>query len=170
MQETFTTGEVAKLLHVAPRTCTKWIDSGALQGWRIPGSKQRRVHASAIVRFAREHGMPCPACLEQQLLLVGLPLALAAAWPEATVAASLVEAAFLINPEASRHCIVLDAVLGRSDCQRAGKAIRQRLPQARLLALASEDEVLSLQWLEHGFSTVLLPPVTVDMLKKEIEQ
>ena len=32
----FTTGQVAKICKVAPRTVSKWFDSGRLKGYRIP--------------------------------------------------------------------------------------------------------------------------------------
>ena len=35
----FTTGQVAKICKVAPRTVSKWFDSGRLKGYRIPGSQ-----------------------------------------------------------------------------------------------------------------------------------
>ena len=38
-----TTGDVAKICNVAPRTVSKWFDSGQLKGYRIPGSKDRRI-------------------------------------------------------------------------------------------------------------------------------
>ena len=53
-----TTGEVAKLCNVAPRTVSKWFDSGQLRGYRIPGSKDRRIPIDQLVRFMRAHGMP----------------------------------------------------------------------------------------------------------------
>ena len=37
-KEVLTTGEVAKICNVAPRTVSKWFDSGSLKGYRIPGS------------------------------------------------------------------------------------------------------------------------------------
>lgn len=53
----FTIGQVAKLCHVAPRTATKWFDSGRLKGYRIPGSQDRRVPREYLIRFLKEHGM-----------------------------------------------------------------------------------------------------------------
>ena len=53
-----TTGEVAKICHVAARTVSKWFDSGVLPGYRIPGSKERRIPMSELVRFMKQHGMP----------------------------------------------------------------------------------------------------------------
>ena len=53
-----TTGEVAKICNVAPRTVSKWFDAGQLRGYRIPGSKDRRIPLDHLVRFMRLHGMP----------------------------------------------------------------------------------------------------------------
>jgi len=53
-----TTGEVAKICNVAPRTVSKWVDSGQLRGYRIPGSKDRRIPHDQLVRFMRAHGIP----------------------------------------------------------------------------------------------------------------
>lgn len=53
----FTTGQVAKICGVAPRTASKWIDSGALSGYRLPNSMDRRVIRKKLVEFLESHGM-----------------------------------------------------------------------------------------------------------------
>jgi len=53
-----TTGDVAKICNVAPRTVSKWFDSGQLRGYCIPGSKDRRIPVSELVRFMKMHNMP----------------------------------------------------------------------------------------------------------------
>ncbi|MBN1974107.1 MAG: helix-turn-helix domain-containing protein [Sedimentisphaerales bacterium] len=53
-----TTGDVAKICHVAPRTVSKWFDNGQLKGYRIPGSKDRRIPVSELMRFMKVHNMP----------------------------------------------------------------------------------------------------------------
>jgi excisionase family DNA binding protein len=53
-----TTGEVARICNVAPRTVSKWFDSGQLKGYRIPGSRDRRIPVAALSRFMKEHNMP----------------------------------------------------------------------------------------------------------------
>ncbi len=57
-KDILTTGEVAKICNVAPRTVSKWFDSGQLRGYRIPGSKDRRIPLNALVRFMKEHNIP----------------------------------------------------------------------------------------------------------------
>lgn len=53
-----TTGDVARICNVAPRTVSKWFDSGQLKGYRIPGSKDRRIPLNELVRFMRANNMP----------------------------------------------------------------------------------------------------------------
>ncbi len=57
-KDVLTTGEVAKICNVAPRTVSKWFDSGALPGYRIPGSKDRRIPLNQLIKFMKAHGMP----------------------------------------------------------------------------------------------------------------
>ena len=54
----YTIGQVAKICKVPPRTVSKWVDSGRLKGYRIPGSQDRRIPREYLVRFLKEHGMP----------------------------------------------------------------------------------------------------------------
>jgi excisionase family DNA binding protein len=56
-----TTGDVARICNVAPRTVSKWFDSGQLKGYRIPGSKDRRIPLNELVRFMKANDMPTEA-------------------------------------------------------------------------------------------------------------
>ena len=57
-KDVLTTGEVAKICNVAPRTVSKWFDSGQLKGYRIPGSKDRRIPVTELYRFMKAHHIP----------------------------------------------------------------------------------------------------------------
>ncbi|MCE9620276.1 MAG: excisionase family DNA-binding protein [Planctomycetes bacterium] len=57
-ERVYTTGEVAAICNVAARTVSKWIDCGRLEGYRIPGSRDRRVTRETLERFMRAHGLP----------------------------------------------------------------------------------------------------------------
>jgi len=56
-----TTGDVAKICNVAPRTVSKWFDNGHLKGYRIPGSQDRRIPLSELIRFMKLHNIPMAA-------------------------------------------------------------------------------------------------------------
>ncbi|MGR3310500.1 MAG: response regulator [Candidatus Brocadiales bacterium] len=57
-KDIFTTGEVARICNVSSPTVIKWVDSGMLKGFRIPGSKARRVARKDLLVLMNEHGMP----------------------------------------------------------------------------------------------------------------
>lgn len=57
-KDVLTTGEVARICNVAPRTVSKWFDSGQLRGYRIPGSRDRRIPLQQLIRFMKAHGIP----------------------------------------------------------------------------------------------------------------
>ncbi|MDP7005971.1 MAG: response regulator [Phycisphaerales bacterium] len=57
-KDVLTTGEVAKICNVAARTVSKWFDSGQIDGYRIPGSKDRRIPVQSLMNFMQEHGIP----------------------------------------------------------------------------------------------------------------
>ena len=74
MKKVFTTGQVAKICKVAPRTVSKWFDSGRLSGYRIPGSQDRRIPREQLIRFLKEHGMPLGELEEEgwhKILIIG---------------------------------------------------------------------------------------------------
>lgn len=49
---------MARICQVAPRTVSKWFDQGQLRGYRIPGSRDRRIPVDQLVAFLRANGMP----------------------------------------------------------------------------------------------------------------
>src|SRR5262249_4662797 len=74
MKKVFTTGQVAKICQVAPRTVSKWFDSGRLRGYRIPGSQDRRIPREALIRFLKENNMPMGGLEEEgwhKILIIG---------------------------------------------------------------------------------------------------
>ncbi len=55
---TLTTSDAAVYAGVTTATVRRWLDRGILPGWKLPGSKHRRVHADDLVRFLEEYRMP----------------------------------------------------------------------------------------------------------------
>lgn len=58
--KTLTTGEIAKLCDVNLRTVIRWIDRGALKGFKLPGRGNNRVMVEDFLKFLNEHSMPIP--------------------------------------------------------------------------------------------------------------
>lgn len=60
----FTTGQIAKICSMAPRTVAQWCNKGLLPCYRIPGSPDRRITRTALIAFFREYNLPMLAQLE----------------------------------------------------------------------------------------------------------
>ncbi len=58
MKELYTTGEAADICNVSQQTIIRCFDSGKLTGFRIPGSRFRRIPRDSLVKFMKEHDMP----------------------------------------------------------------------------------------------------------------
>ena len=57
----FTTGEAATICKVSQQTIIRCFDSGRLNGFRVPGSKFRRIPREELLRFMRENNIPTDA-------------------------------------------------------------------------------------------------------------
>jgi excisionase family DNA binding protein len=57
-KDVLTTGDVARLCGVTIRTVIKWFEAGRLEGYRLPGSRDRRFTRAAVERFVHGHGLP----------------------------------------------------------------------------------------------------------------
>ncbi len=61
MKTVFTTGEAAKICKVSQQTIIRCFDSGQLRGFRVPGSRFRRIPRDILFRFMKENGIPTDA-------------------------------------------------------------------------------------------------------------
>lgn len=66
----FTTGEAARICKVSQQTIIRCFDNGRLTGFKVPGSKFRRIPRDELVRFMRENGMPLSQLGERPRVLV----------------------------------------------------------------------------------------------------
>jgi excisionase family DNA binding protein len=72
MKTVFTTGEAAEICKVSQQTIIRCFDSGRLRGFRVPGSRFRRIPREALIAFMKDNGIP-PDALEsgkQKILVV----------------------------------------------------------------------------------------------------
>ena len=61
MKTVFTTGEAAKICKVSQQTIIRCFDSGQLKGFRVPGSRFRRIPRETLYKFMKENGIPTDA-------------------------------------------------------------------------------------------------------------
>ena len=72
MKSVFTTGEAADICKVSQQTIIRCFDSGRLRGFRVPGSRFRRIPREALIQFMKDNGIP-PDALDggkQKVLVV----------------------------------------------------------------------------------------------------
>src|ERR1700689_397684 len=72
MKALFTPGEAADICKVSQQTIIRCFDSGRLRGFRVPGSRFRRIPRDALIQFMKDNGIP-PSSLDsgkQKILVV----------------------------------------------------------------------------------------------------
>src|SRR5436305_2906086 len=181
MKKVFTTGQVAKICKVAPRTVSKWFDSGRLRGYRIPGSQDRRIPREQLIKFLKEHGMPLGELEDEEwhkILVIGAEKIfidrLKELLPEDEdykyeVANSGFEAG--IQAESFHpDTIIIDLALGRSEAIQIAQNLRRNpaYEATLIIGLASEDEAAPEKLTEYGFSEMFKKPFDIALLGERI--
>jgi len=181
MKKVFTTGQVAKICKVAPRTVSKWFDSGRLRGYRIPGSQDRRIPREHLIKFLKEHGMPLGELEEEgmhKILVIGADKLfidrIKELLPEADdFKYELANSGFEAGIQAeSFHpdTIVIDMAMGRSDALQIASNLRKKpdYETTLIIALASEDEAALESLSNFGFNEAFKKPFDVALLGERI--
>jgi CheY-like chemotaxis protein len=58
MKDLFTTGKAAEVCKVSQQTIIRCFDSGRLEGFKVPGSKFRRIPRHSLIKFMRDNSIP----------------------------------------------------------------------------------------------------------------
>ncbi|MFK7777250.1 MAG: helix-turn-helix domain-containing protein [Gimesia sp.] len=152
MKTIFTTGQVAKICKVAPRTVSKWFDSGRLRGYRIPGSQDRRIPREHLIRFLKEHGMPLGELEDEamgKLLLVGADTQVRASLDDLMATEDFKIEYAISGFEAgiqaeSLHpdCVIVDFAMGRNEALMIAQNLRRNkdYTDSVLIALLSDED------------------------------
>ena len=61
MKDLFTTGEAAEVCKVSQQTIIRCFDAGRLEGFRVPGSKFRRIPRQSLIKFMKDNNIPLDA-------------------------------------------------------------------------------------------------------------
>ncbi len=181
-KDVLTTGEVAKICNVAPRTVSKWFDTGVLKGYRIPGSKDRRIPVSQLVRFMKEHGIPFDGMSggktrvlvvddEQEIVDVLSKVLGEQANYEVRTAVN----GFQAGMEAERfkpHVMLLDVHLGEGDIKQISSFVRgdDDLQMCKIIAMSGKLTDGQLAGMKgQGFDGFLKKPFAVRQVVEAIE-
>jgi excisionase family DNA binding protein len=54
----YTTGEAADVCRLSQQTIIRCFDNGQLEGFRVPGSKFRRIPRDKLIKFMKENNIP----------------------------------------------------------------------------------------------------------------
>lgn len=181
-KDVLTTGEVARICNVAPRTVSKWFDSGQLKGYRIPGSKDRRIPLSALLRFMKQHNIPLNglASGNTRVLIVDadhdvLAVIEKVLEDEAHYEVEVADNAFAAGLMAERfrpHVILVDIHLKDLDTRAMVEQIRgnPELEQTKLVLMSSRLSDGDGQQLPRGFDAFLKKPLHVRQVLQMVEQ
>lgn len=182
-KDVLTTGEVAKICNVASRTVSKWFDSGQLEGYRIPGSKDRRIPVANLMTFMKQHNIPMDGFMSgrPRILVVDcdeevggtLKRVLAEeADYDVHISTNLFEAG--VECERFRpHVVLLDVDLAGELTEDICESIRccdelQGMRMVAVTARLTEGQVAQLG--AHGFDCVLRKPFTVRQVIETLEK
>jgi excisionase family DNA binding protein len=182
-KDVLTTGDVARICNVAPRTVSKWFDSGQLRGYRIPGSKDRRIPISQLLRFMEAHGIPLNGLDSgrQRIVVVDPDEEFArvladslASHPqyEVSTAASAFEAGVVVQ-ECKPHVLLTDVSLPGMSAKELCRVLRARewLSMTKLIAVGTGlTESRGQAMLQDGFDAYLSKPFEVRQLLQAVEQ
>lgn len=181
-KDVLTTGEVAKICNVAPRTVSKWFDTGVLKGYRIPGSKDRRIPVSQLIRFMKEHGIPFDGVAggKTRILIVDDEREVVDTLEKVLGEQSNYEvrtatSSFQAGLEAERfkpHVLLLDLHLGEEDARNLATFIHadDELQLTKIIGMSGKLTDGQLSTLKtQGFDGVLRKPFAVRAVIEAIE-
>lgn len=178
-QASYTTGEVARVCGVTKRTVIQWVDSGKLKGYRIPGSRHRRVSAEALRTFLRTHKIPAYAeVARRRILIVDDDVDLQELLKDALrerydieVAGSALEAASrlpVFKPDLVLLDIRLPDLSGLEVCKHfQGYTRSRRVPILTMSAYGSELDPMEVR--RSGADAFLPKPLRIPELRQRIE-
>ncbi|MFC1603971.1 response regulator [Planctomycetota bacterium] len=58
MKDLYTTGEAAEICRISQQTIIRCFDAGRLDGFRVPGSRFRRIPRQSLVKFMKDNKIP----------------------------------------------------------------------------------------------------------------
>ncbi|HOI55209.1 MAG TPA: response regulator [Phycisphaerae bacterium] len=180
VKDVYTTGEVARVCRVSPRTVSKWFDTGQLKGYRIPGSKDRRIPRDQLLRFMRTHGMPLKG-LEigvTRVLIVDDEYDMADLLRTSLerdvgysvqVASNAFEAGMMAD-SFRPHVILFELELSDCNVHEVLKALKSNpdLAATRVIGVGGQEQE-SQKYLSYGFESYLPKPFNLRSVVREIE-
>jgi excisionase family DNA binding protein len=177
MKTVFTTGEAAKICKVSQQTIIRCFDNGQLKGFRVPGSRFRRIPREMLYKFMKDNGIPTDALEsgKRKVLLVDDDVELVELMTkvleedgrfEVRIATTGFDAGMMVK-EYRPDLIVLDVMLpdinGKEVCQRV--RADNTLEEVRILCISGMIEDDKIQDLKlSGADEFLHKPFEIEAL------
>jgi two-component system, OmpR family, response regulator RpaA len=163
----FTTGDLAKLCHVAPRTATAWCDKGLLPHYRIPGSRDRRISVPVALAFLRRSDYPIPPQFAPPpVLCVGCNPVLRDV--TATLAHDAFAAGVAVTVGVPAVAVIDVQGVGRSVALDLLARIGALKPTPVMVLTRTEDDGSELAWHAAGAWLVLRHPLPDEMVEEAV--
>ena len=181
MKTVFTTGEAAKICKVSQQTIIRCFDSGQLRGFRVPGSRFRRIPREALYRFMKENSIPTDALESgrRRVLIVDDDQAVVDLISEVLASDNRFEykvvnngfGAGMLANEYHPDLIILDVMLPDINGQVVCELIRKDAAMADIKiicisGMVEEDKIAELK--AAGADDFLHKPLDIDELMKRI--
>ena len=177
----YTTGEAAKICKVSQQTIIRCFDSGQLKGFRVPGSRFRRIPRDVLYKFMKENGIPTDALEsgKRKALVVDDDESLAELITDVLEADGRFEVrvanngfdAGMLTKEYRPDVIILDVMLpdinGKEVCQRVRSD--PTMDDVKIICISgmvAQDKVADLK--EAGANDFLQKPFEVDTLMERV--
>lgn len=136
-RDTLTTGQVARVCRVCPRTISKWIDSGKIKGYRLPDSNDRRVLRGDLLPFMRAAGIPTDLLVGDTVVLaVGAVREVGVEGIEVLHAATPAAAGVLCGKRAI-DVLVVDLAVGLAEAVDVLSVVRGEHPGVGVVAVSN---------------------------------
>lgn len=167
----FTTGQVAKICQVAPRTVSKWFDSGKLNGYRLPGADDRRIPRDELIRFLKMYKFPLGALADDLPKYTVLMVALDGVTAESIASSFAGERSYAFTRVGSvfeagvriggptLSLLLIDVAIGRENMYDIALSTRKKCAATQTIAFGGEDENDIRPYLDNGFDLVFFNPI-----------
>lgn len=171
----FTSGQVARMLGIPPRTIRAYLASGRLKAQQNPVTGRWRVSRQQLIQFMRDNGMD-PEHLERQVHIFiverdedrkGQICSALADGPWKTQAFDSCATALISMGAQAPDLLILDSWGSEEHCAELVRAIRdhERTRQVPILLLSATEQLTRELWPEAA----LLAPSATEQLRREVE-
>ena len=182
-KQVFTTGEAAEICKVSQQTIIRCFDNGRLHGFRVPGSRFRRIPRGELLRFMKANDIPIDGLesTRKRVLVVDddeqiLDLFLDVFGRDDRFEVKTAKTGYdagLLTEKFKPHLILLDYMLpdinGNLVCERV--RANAELADTRIIVVSGvvkQDEIDAL--LHNGADEFFKKPFNIDQLVKRVAE